>query len=128
VAADLAVESPPDGLILQSTFTSARDMARLHYPVIPAAFVPDAYKTAHRVAQIRAPTLFIHGESDRVVPVQHAVELHRIAPGPKRLERVPGADHNDVLDAMGPRYGQLLVEWVESWTRPIHAEGGSAPE
>jgi len=107
VAAALAVESPPDGLILQSTFTSARDMARLHYPVIPAAFVPDANKTAHQVA---------------------AVELHRIAPGPKRLERVPGADHNDVLDAMGPRYGQLIVEWVESWTRPIHADGGSAPE
>ena len=115
VAAALAVESPPDGLILQSTFTSVRDMARIHYPIIPASFVPDAYKTERRLTQVRVPTLFIHGESDRIVPVQHSVELHRAAAGPKRLERVPGADHNDVLDAMGPRYGQLIVEWVESW-------------
>ncbi len=128
VAAALAVESPPDGLILQSTFTSVRDMARIHYPILPVFFVPDAYKTADRVAQIRAPTLFIHGESDRIVPVQHAVELHRTAPGPKRLERVPGADHNDVLDAMGPRYGQLIVEWVESWRKPSNAEAGSAAD
>ncbi len=118
IAAALALESPPDGLILQSTFTSVREMARVHYPMIPALMVPDAYPTLRRVAQIRVPTLFIHGEADRVVPVQHAVELHRMAAGPKRLERVPGADHNDVLDAMGPRYGQLIVEWVESWLAP----------
>jgi len=124
VAAALAVESPPDGLILQSTFTSVRDMARVHYPFVPAYFVPDAYTTLRRVTQVRAPTLFIHGESDRIVPVQHAVELHRASAGPKRLERVPGADHNDVLDAMGPRYGQLIVEWVESWANPGRADGG----
>ena len=128
VAAALAVESPPDGLILQSTFTSVRDMARIHYPILPASFVPDAYKTAQRVPQIRAPTLFIHGESDRVVPVLHAVELHRLAPGLKRLERVPGADHNDVLDAMGPRYGKLIVEWVESWRPSSHAGGESVED
>ena len=127
VAAALAVESPPDGLILQSTFTSVRDMARIHYPFVPASFVPDAYTTLRRVARVRVPTLFIHGESDRIVPVRHSVELHRAAAGPKCLERVPGADHNDVLDTMGPRYGQLIVEWIESWTSPARSSRRPTP-
>ena len=40
VALELALEHPPAGLILQSTFTSVRDMARVHYPFIPAPRCP----------------------------------------------------------------------------------------
>jgi uncharacterized protein len=43
VALALAVERPPRGLILQSTFTSIRDAARAHYPFIPTVLIPDAY-------------------------------------------------------------------------------------
>ena len=43
IALELAIHHPPAGLILQSTFTSVRAMARLHYPFIPRALVPDAY-------------------------------------------------------------------------------------
>ena len=43
IALELAIEHPPAGLILQSTFTGIRAMARLHYPFIPRALVPDAY-------------------------------------------------------------------------------------
>ena len=46
VALALARELPPAGLVLQSTFTSVRDMARGHYPFIPAGLVPDAYPTS----------------------------------------------------------------------------------
>ena len=51
VATELAVAHPPAALVLQSTFTSVRAMARLHYPVVPAAFVPDAYPTRDRLAR-----------------------------------------------------------------------------
>jgi pimeloyl-ACP methyl ester carboxylesterase len=43
VALALALEHPPRGLVLQSTFTGIRDMARLHYAVVPRFLVPDAY-------------------------------------------------------------------------------------
>jgi fermentation-respiration switch protein FrsA (DUF1100 family) len=37
VAVALAVEHPPGALILRSPFTSLADIARLHYPLLPAA-------------------------------------------------------------------------------------------
>ena len=37
--------------------------------------------------------LFIHGDRDEVVPLDHAQELYRFAQEPKQLTVVPGADH-----------------------------------
>ncbi len=39
------------------------------------------------------PILFIHGEADSVIPVEHTRRLHAAAPGPKELLLVPGAEH-----------------------------------
>lgn len=38
-------------------------------------------------------TLFIHGDSDEIVPFYHAKEWYQSAKEPKRLEIVKGADH-----------------------------------
>src|SRR3712207_7471040 len=54
VALALAIESSPAGVILQSTFTSVRDVARVHYPFIPRAVVPDAYPSIARIRELRA--------------------------------------------------------------------------
>ena len=43
VALELALEHPPAGLVLLSAFTGVRELARLHYPFVPSALVPDAY-------------------------------------------------------------------------------------
>lgn len=46
--------------------------------------------------QIRCPTLFVHGESDALVPPKHARSIHeRIlqAGGRSRFELIPGAGH-----------------------------------
>jgi putative redox protein len=37
--------------------------------------------------------LFIHGDKDEVVPLDHAQKLYRFAQEPKQLTVVPGADH-----------------------------------
>jgi uncharacterized protein len=109
VALALAVDDPPDGLILQSTFTGVRDIARLHYPFIPRAFVPDAYPSLRRVRALRAPLLVLHGDDDRVVPVIDGQALYEAAPGPKRIELFPGAGHNDVI---GPGWIDVISDWA----------------
>ena len=48
VALNLAVESPPHGLILQSTFTGVRHAARHHYPLIPSALIPTPTRACDR--------------------------------------------------------------------------------
>jgi uncharacterized protein len=109
VALALALEHPPDGLILQSTFTGVRDIARLHYPFIPRALVPDAYPSLRRIRDLRAPLLVLHGDDDRIVPAIDGHALYEAAPEPKRLEIFPGAGHNDVI---GPRWIDVIADWA----------------
>ena len=112
VAAELAAAHPPAGVVLQSAFTSIREMARLHYPVFPRATVPDAYPTIDRIARVRCPLLILHGEHDEIVPLAHGRDLFAAATARKRLEIVEGAGHNDLVTAPGFDYGGTIAAWV----------------
>jgi uncharacterized protein len=112
VAVHLAGEAPPRGLILRSTFTSVKDMARQHYPMVPAALVVDAYPSLLRIRALRAPLLIIHGDRDDIVPLSHGEALFAAAPPPRRLEVVRGAGHNDLLWVAGPAYPAAIAAWV----------------
>lgn len=114
VALALALEAPPQGLVLQSAFSSIRDMGRLHYPFIPLTLVPDAYPSLHRISGLRAPLLVLHGDRDDIVPFAHGQALFDAAPPPKKMEVVRGAGHNDLLEAMGPSYGTAIAEWART--------------
>ena len=90
VAVALAREAPPRGLVLLSTFTSVRDMGRVHYPILPAALVPDAYPSLRRIRGLECPLLVLHGDRDEIVPVEQGKALHEAAPEPKRTALFPG--------------------------------------
>jgi uncharacterized protein len=115
VALALALELPPAGLILQSAFTSVRDMARRHYPFLPRAVVPDAYPNLRRIPRLRAPLLMLHGANDGIVPLMHGEELYAAAPEPKRIEVFPDAGHNDLV---GPDWTETISEWARDVLRP----------
>jgi fermentation-respiration switch protein FrsA (DUF1100 family) len=114
VALNLALETAPRGLVLQSVFTSVRDMARLHYPVVPAAIVPDAYPSLRRVRDLRSPLLVLHGEVDDLVPVAHGRAIFAAAPEPKHLHVFPRAGHNDLLLVAGQEYARVIEAWARS--------------
>ena len=117
VAVELALEHPPAGLVLLSAFTGVREMARLHYPFVPAAAVPDAYPSLRRIGELRAPLLVLHGEDDAIVPVEHGRRLYEAAPGPKRLRTVPGAGHNDIVSVAGTRLAREIAAWAREGVR-----------
>jgi fermentation-respiration switch protein FrsA (DUF1100 family) len=112
VAVALAREFAPAGLILQSTFTSIRDMARLHYPFIPRALVPDAYPSLRLISELSVPLLVLHGNGDRIVPPLHGEALFDAAPGPKRIELFEGAGHNDLIARAGERWADAIATWA----------------
>jgi uncharacterized protein len=112
VALELAHEHPPAGLILQSAFTSVRDMARLHYPLVPRALVPDAYPSLRLIGALRAPLLVLHGERDAIVPALHGEALYEAATCPKRLEILPGVGHNDLIARAGARWAEAIAGWA----------------
>ena len=112
VALALSIDLPPAGLILQSTFTSVRDMARLHYPFIPRALVPDAYPSLRLIRRLQAPLLVLHGAGDRIVPLMHGEALFEAAPDPKRIEVFAEAAHNDLIARAGPRWIHAIGAWA----------------
>ena len=116
VAIDLAVDEPPLALILNAPFTSIRDMARLHYPLLAPLlpFVRTRYDSAVRIGEVRVPVLVIHGADDRVVPPEQGRRLYDAANHPKRLVIIPGAGHNDLAEVGGEAYWTAVRGMLES--------------
>ena len=114
VALALAREAPPRGLVLASTFTSVREMGRVHYPIVPSALVPDAYPSLDRIRGLRCPLLLMHGDRDDIVPVDQGRTLFEAAPEPKRLHVFHGVGHNDVLTLAGEAWAETIASWVDT--------------
>ena len=114
VALALAIEHPPRGLILQSTFTSVRDVARFRHPFIPAALIPDAYPSLRRIGRLSAPLLVLHGDRDGVVPRDQGQALFEAASEPKRIRVFKGLGHNDLTARSGRKYADEIADWAAS--------------
>lgn len=92
VVCSVADRRPPAALILQSTFTSARAMARRFGA--PARLAPDPFDNVASVKRLKnKPVLLLHGERDTLIPFRHAERLHRAAPHAE-LHGFAQADHN----------------------------------
>jgi fermentation-respiration switch protein FrsA (DUF1100 family) len=106
----------PQALVLQSPFTSARDMAtRLMLPPIPGLWQRISrvhYDTRARVAALDAPVHVSHGKSDLNIPVRMGRAVHAAAKRQGELLIVDGAGHNDVGDVAGERYWRWLISAV----------------
>jgi fermentation-respiration switch protein FrsA (DUF1100 family) len=88
-----ATRWPPAALVVESTFTSARAMARRHYPFVPPWLIRVGYDSLSRVRGLACAKLFLHGPRDTIVPFEMGEELFRAAPEPKRFATLVG-DHN----------------------------------
>jgi len=115
VAVHLAARAPVAGLILQSTFTSARDMAKTMFPIgllLPLTGLK--FDSRADIARVTCPKLVIHGDRDEIVPFRFGKALYEAAPSPKSFYAVPGAGHNDLLWAAGPEYGRQLQSFISA--------------
>jgi uncharacterized protein len=119
IAAELACESPPAALVLQSPFSSARAIAaRVMVPGLGVLWDVVArihYDTLMRVQESSATTWVAHGDRDRLIPIGMGRAVFAAAARPGKLLVVPGAGHNDV-DAVG---GSAYWEWWREALRPV---------
>lgn len=93
---------PPDDAELRQTMEQAFD--RNHHPrgiARQTLAVLSAPSRVPQLAQLRVPTLVIHGTADPLVDVAGGKELARIIPG-ARLELIEGMGH-DLPKALWPR-------------------------
>jgi len=105
VAIDLAEKITPAGLIVQSAFTNARDMARQFFPLgLLQPLLGIHFDSATKIKAVACPKLFIHGNKDEIVPYSLGRALYELAPPPKSFYEVEGAGHNDLIWAGGSEY------------------------
>lgn len=97
IAIRLAAESAPRALILQSTFSSLRDVADVHFPVLSWVVPREKLNSATEIIRYRGPLLLSHGTADQTVPFRLGEKLFRAANEPKTFVTLTGADHNNGL-------------------------------
>jgi fermentation-respiration switch protein FrsA (DUF1100 family) len=115
VAVDLASRRECGGLIVQSSFSSVREMARRIFRIPLLEYVPKSqFDSLEKIQRVRAPILIIHGTRDEVIPFSMGERLYRAAPKPKSFFAVEGAGHNDVLTIGGEPYLRQLREFIDS--------------
>ncbi len=99
IAIQLASRRPVGGVVLESAFTSISDLAAYHYPFLPVRpLVIDLFDSLTAIATVAAPKLFLHGELDSMVPVDHARRLQSAAPKPTESSFIADGGHNDLYD------------------------------
>ncbi len=113
VAVDLAARNNPSGLILQSTFTTAWDMAKTLFPLgLLQPLMGVHFDSLSKVSRVRCPKLIIHGNRDEIVPFSLGQKLYQACPPPKDFYEVAGSGHNDLIWTAGPQYSTRLREFL----------------
>lgn len=122
VAVQLAAQTPPGAVVLESPFTSAADVGAAVYWWLPVRLLmKDQFRSSDVVADMRSPLLIVHGTRDRVVPVTSGRELFEGAQEPKRMIEVPDGEHNMVL---GGEIWREIVRFIDESV----TQGGSDPD
>jgi fermentation-respiration switch protein FrsA (DUF1100 family) len=92
----LAAEGEACGLILDSPPLNGRAIADVIMPIPGMGMLMQArLDNSGRIGSITCPLLLLHGDADEIVPYEQGMELHRLAPDPKQLVKIPGGQHND---------------------------------
>ncbi|MBR0697998.1 alpha/beta hydrolase [Bradyrhizobium lablabi] len=98
-AVAIAAKHPVGKLILEAPFTSAADIARARYRIVPVGLLMrDQFHSDRRIARVTAPLLIMHGASDPVIPISFGERLFALAHEPKQFVRFPGGGHENLDD------------------------------
>jgi uncharacterized protein len=112
VAVQMALETPPAYMVLESAFTSIVDVMKYRHPDLPVEtmFDDNKFDNLDKMARVKTHILFVHGEKDSLIPIRFAEKLFEAANAPKEFMTIKGSDHND-LYMYGA--GDMLMEWLD---------------
>lgn len=116
VAAHLGKTFPRDiaGMVMFVPYDSLPSLAQSKMPLLlPYFFLVDRYEPAVWLKEYRGPIKFVLAERDVVIPVKFGQRLVDSYAGPKMLQIVPHAGHDDVGE-QSPDWWQEVFNYFRS--------------
>lgn len=127
VAAMLAEEAEAAGLVLESTFLSIADVAKVRFPVSAVdSLLKHRFDTRSRAPAIRCPVLVLHADMDPTVPVQNGRGLGALFADVRYVE-VHGLGHGETLPMADPDARRAYVELLEQVAANANATAPRTP-
>ena len=112
VIIDLAVRNSLGGLIIESSFTSVRDMGKKIFPFIPAFLYKTKFDALSKIVSVKCPVLAFHSPEDEIVPYELGKQLFEAAPEPKYFIDLRGGHNNAFLVSE-----ELFMAEIDSFLR-----------
>lgn len=114
VATQLSSEVSAAGLIVESAFSSARDVARNLMPVLSyLVYLRYSFDAAQTISKVSIPKMILHSPSDDIIPFKLGKKLYDAARDPKTFYEMRG-DHNGGFIESQPEYQEALEKFVAS--------------
>ena len=104
------------GLILDSPLLSAKAMAEEMGLGWASPLILQKLDNEKRLPEVIAPTLILHGDADRIVPIAHSRQLKEMANDVTTLVEIPGGRHNDSR-RRGPAL-EALKSFIKEFQKP----------
>ncbi len=112
VMSELAMRRKVAGLIIESSFTCARDMARRIYPGLPTFMMSIKFDLISKMDKITAPKVFLHSQEDQTVPYSMGQALYNRAKEPKIFITTHGG-HNEGALVSDPKIKEQLLVFLQ---------------
>ena len=110
VIIDLAAKYKLKALIVDSTITCAKDMAKIAYPFLPYWVFSSRLDSLSKIKSVTVPKLMIHSVNDEIVPFKLGRKLFEAAPEPKEFLEIRGGHNSNFFESE-----TLLKEKVASF-------------
>lgn len=113
IAARLASQVAPAGIILESAFTSLKALAEEYYPYMPVGLLlRSRYSTEEHLGAVNTPLLIIHSNEDELISYKHAESLLETAGKNGQLHTIKGG-HNEGFLLSENGYIQAIRQFID---------------
>jgi len=112
VAARLASEQQPGALIVESSFTSLKELGAWLYPYMPVQLLCRfEYDTLNIMSRVKCPVLIVHSGNDEMIDISYGKRLFDAAGEPKEFLEISGS-HNEGFIVSGEHYFSGIENFI----------------
>ncbi len=116
VVAHLAKTFPTrvGGILMLAPYDDLGSVAQSQMPLLPARWIlRDRFRPAEWLTDYRGPLKIVIAERDEIIPSRFGQRLYDFYNGPKELDVIPNAGHNDIAE-QSPQWWQKVFQF---WAR-----------